>query len=145
MQTSTPLPPNNVFTSWKEIASYLNKGVRTVQRWEAEFGLPVKRPRERSRGIVHASREELDRWLNSSWARRAIRATDKNREVNEKHHQLRAKNLQLLNELHGSLQRLASECKSLKQQVETSRRLREVADPPSSSKKQRSARASSHN
>jgi hypothetical protein len=29
--------------SWKEIASYLGRGVRTVQRWECEEGLPVHR------------------------------------------------------------------------------------------------------
>jgi hypothetical protein len=27
--------------SWKEIAAYLKRGARTVQRWEAEEGLPV--------------------------------------------------------------------------------------------------------
>ena len=29
--------------SWKEIASYLGRGIRTVQRWEREEGLPVHR------------------------------------------------------------------------------------------------------
>src|SRR4051812_44515354 len=32
-----------VLQSWKEIAHYVNRGVRTVQRWEALFGLPVHR------------------------------------------------------------------------------------------------------
>jgi hypothetical protein len=32
-------------TTWKEVAAYLGKGVRTVQRWEAELGLPVRRPK----------------------------------------------------------------------------------------------------
>jgi hypothetical protein len=26
---------------WKEIAAYVGKGVRTVQRWEKAHGLPV--------------------------------------------------------------------------------------------------------
>lgn len=34
-----------VFTSWKEIARYMGKGVRTVQRWEQDFGLPVRKGR----------------------------------------------------------------------------------------------------
>ncbi len=52
-----------VLGSWKEIAAYLGKGVRTVQRWEQQFGLPVRRPNGRSEGIVYATREELDRWI----------------------------------------------------------------------------------
>jgi hypothetical protein len=50
-----------VLTSWKEIACYLGKGVRTVQRWEAELGLPVRRPRN-DRHIVLAFPAELDAW-----------------------------------------------------------------------------------
>jgi hypothetical protein len=51
-------------TSWKEIARYLNKGVRTVQRWERELGLPVRRPTRRSKGVVFALAEEIDQWLD---------------------------------------------------------------------------------
>lgn len=60
-----------VFTSWKEIASYLGKGVRTVQRWEAQFGLPVQRPNAHTKGIVRATREELDRWIATRWSQRS--------------------------------------------------------------------------
>lgn len=70
-----PRPANAdaaVLSSWKEIACYLGKGVRTVQRWEAEFGLPVRRPGP-DRHLVHASREELDAWL-AHWTRRIERA-----------------------------------------------------------------------
>ena len=28
---------------WKEIAVFLGKGVRTVQRWERDHGLPIHR------------------------------------------------------------------------------------------------------
>ena len=52
-----------VLHSWKEIAAYLNRGVRTVQRWESELGLPVHRPRGKNRSAVLAFREELDDWL----------------------------------------------------------------------------------
>ena len=33
-----------VLSSWKDIAKYMGKGVRTVQRWERHLGLPVRRP-----------------------------------------------------------------------------------------------------
>jgi len=49
--------------SWKEIAAYLNRDVRTVQRWERQFGLPVYRNPDQKRSAVHALRHELDVWL----------------------------------------------------------------------------------
>jgi serine/threonine-protein kinase len=47
--------------SWKEIAGYLKRGVRTAQRWELVAGLPVRRVAS-ERGVVYAFRSELDRW-----------------------------------------------------------------------------------
>ena len=67
--------PPELFTSWKEIASYLGKGVRTVQRWEQQFGLPVRRPNEKIKGIVHATRQELDQWLDMQWSQRPVGLT----------------------------------------------------------------------
>ena len=29
-----------IFSGWKDIANYLGKGVRTIQRYERELGLP---------------------------------------------------------------------------------------------------------
>jgi hypothetical protein len=52
-----------VLTSWKEIAAYLGKGVRTVQRWEGELQLPVRRPYGVEKHVVIALPEELDRWV----------------------------------------------------------------------------------
>jgi hypothetical protein len=51
-----------VLGSWKEIASHLGKGVRTVQRWERHCGLPVHRPSGSSKGVVLAFPAELDQW-----------------------------------------------------------------------------------
>ena len=51
-------------SSWKEIAQYFGRGVRTVQRWEAMLGLPVRRPHGRSRSAVMAITDELDEWLS---------------------------------------------------------------------------------
>ncbi len=59
-----PEAPRNasLLNSWKEIAKYLDRGIRTVQRWETELALPVHRPHGKSRGPVLAFRDELDRW-----------------------------------------------------------------------------------
>jgi hypothetical protein len=54
---------SEVLNSWKEVALYLGRGVRTVQRWEQELGLPVRRPRGRARSAVLALKAELDTWL----------------------------------------------------------------------------------
>jgi tetratricopeptide (TPR) repeat protein len=47
--------------SWKEIAGYLRRGVRTAQRWERDAGLPVRRVGGDHRA-VYAFRSELDGW-----------------------------------------------------------------------------------
>jgi predicted DNA-binding transcriptional regulator AlpA len=52
-------------TSWKEIAEYLGKGVRTVQRWERELELPVRRPIGRDSRVVAALPAELDEWMRT--------------------------------------------------------------------------------
>jgi hypothetical protein len=52
------------FTSWKEIANYLNVSVRTAQHWEAKQGLPVRRL-PGGRGRVLAIAAELDAWKQS--------------------------------------------------------------------------------
>jgi len=33
-----------ILSGWKEIACHLGRGVRTVQRYERELGLPIRRP-----------------------------------------------------------------------------------------------------
>jgi eukaryotic-like serine/threonine-protein kinase len=48
--------------SWKEIASYLRRDVRTVQRWERREGLPVHRLPHDRLGSVYAFKSELDAW-----------------------------------------------------------------------------------
>lgn len=55
--------PADVLNSWKEIAAYLRRGVRTVQRWERDLNLPVRRPRNRRRSAVIALRSDIDSWL----------------------------------------------------------------------------------
>lgn len=59
---------------WKEIAAYLDRGVRTVQRWEKEFGLPVRRLGPGRGETVFAFRHEMDAWQTTPMAARARRA-----------------------------------------------------------------------
>jgi len=54
-----------ILNSWKEIAGYLGRGVRTVQRWEAQLGLPIHRPAGKDHSAVLAFSSELDQWLDS--------------------------------------------------------------------------------
>lgn len=51
-----------ILTGWKEIATHLRYGMRTVQRWERN-GLPVKRVNHSPRSPVVADAEELDAWI----------------------------------------------------------------------------------
>ena len=56
---------DKVLHCWKEIATYLSAGVRTVQRWESEFSLPVRRPRGTKRSAVLAFSSEIDEWIRN--------------------------------------------------------------------------------
>lgn len=57
---------SEILTSWKEIAAHFGKGVRTVQRWEKDLGLPVRRPQHSTHSsIIVTTRQELDAWFNS--------------------------------------------------------------------------------
>ncbi len=63
---TTSSPNTLVLNSWKEIAQHVGRGVRTVQRWERDLGMPVRRPRAKSRSAVIAMAEEIDAWLRSA-------------------------------------------------------------------------------
>jgi hypothetical protein len=56
-----------LLNSWKEIATYLGRGVRTAQRWE-KYGLPVRRLAPGPRASVIADAREIDRWIRSAKA-----------------------------------------------------------------------------
>src|SRR5262245_27834365 len=57
--------PADRLDSWKEIAAYLRRDVRTVQRWEKKEGLPVHRHQHEKLGSVYAFRGELTQWFNT--------------------------------------------------------------------------------
>lgn len=62
--------------SWKEIACYLGVGVRTVQRYEGQYGLPVHRPAAKPRSSVAAFADELDAWMRRTSMRRQHEVPD---------------------------------------------------------------------
>jgi len=49
--------------SWKEIAAYVKRDVRTLQRWEKTAGLPVRRMQKPGLRAVYAYTADLDQWL----------------------------------------------------------------------------------
>jgi hypothetical protein len=121
----------NVLGSWKEIAAYLGKGVRTVQRWEDDLGLPVRRPNGATKGVVYASPDELDRWLDLQWARRttSIKADGPLKEFYsaiKASRELRHANQQLVDELLRNLQALRDQCAALVQASGQTRETRKL-------------------
>ncbi|HSP92262.1 MAG TPA: hypothetical protein VLN08_15205, partial [Vicinamibacterales bacterium] len=70
MSTSTDAPEapgrSSQLNGWKEIAAYLGRSVRTVQRWEKDFGLPVRRFGASKPESVFALLHEIDAWLLTS-------------------------------------------------------------------------------
>jgi tetratricopeptide (TPR) repeat protein len=61
------LVTDNLLEGWKAIADHLRKTERTVQRWEKNKGLPVRRLRgegAEEQGRVYAYKSELDAWWN---------------------------------------------------------------------------------
>lgn len=49
--------------SWKEIAAYLNRDLRTLQRWEKTANLPIRRLNKPGMRAVFAYTGDLDEWL----------------------------------------------------------------------------------
>lgn len=69
MPASSNFQPSNGFwigrdrlDSWKEIAAYLRREVRTVQLWEKREGLPVHRHFHKRLASVFALRSEVENW-----------------------------------------------------------------------------------
>jgi hypothetical protein len=65
-----PPPPENTTSkrkllhSWKDISNYAGLGIRTLQRYELQFGFPVHRPAGKSRSSVLAFSDEVDAWFD---------------------------------------------------------------------------------
>ena len=68
---------SSVLSSWKDIAKYLGKGVRTVQRWERHLGLPVRRPVGASqKSAVVLYRCDVDAWLATRFSARTLQKNE---------------------------------------------------------------------
>jgi len=67
MTPESALPAGERLESWKEIAAYLKRDPRTVQRWEKHEGLPVHRDGNGRLANVCALKPELDAWWNKRY------------------------------------------------------------------------------
>lgn len=134
--------PPKFLSGWKDIANYLGKGVRTVQRYETELGLPVRRPAGKPRGSVVATRPELDAWVSASPIREEFRlsrpALDQDpgaaaiKKRIEEMRRLSSEMLALRSELRGSVSVLRVSIQSLRGELSHSRATHEQrrdADP----------------
>jgi hypothetical protein len=118
---------STVLLSWKDIARYLGKGVRTVQRWERHLGLPVRRPTGASqKSAVLLYRGEVDAWLATRFSARPInkhgmaegpQPSDSARSALKERirtaRELRAANQALTEEIYESIRLLAEQCELL--------------------------------
>jgi hypothetical protein len=58
------MPDNDRLDSWKEIADYVNRKIKSCYRWEKNFGLPIHRINKKSsRSKVFAYKSEIDQWF----------------------------------------------------------------------------------
>lgn len=121
-------------SSWKEIANYLGKGVRTVQRYEVQFGLPIRRPAARSRASVVATRAEIDAWVAACPIRSEFRlarggvastsssARESVHQAIREMHQLREQTADLRAEIRDALHLLMASLDTLRNEVSSQRR-----------------------
>jgi hypothetical protein len=54
-----------ILSGWKDIAKYLRRGIRTVQRWEREYDFPVRRTHVGPKSTVLAVPAEIDAWVRA--------------------------------------------------------------------------------
>jgi hypothetical protein len=142
MQTTSETVHADVLTCWKDIASYMGKGVRTVQRWERNHALPVLRPlgTNHKKSAVMARSHDLDEWLREHWSERrsenlptatplyadSVPVLNLNMQIRTSH-RLRMENHALMNEISTVLHALVQNCNDLMKQPKYAPRL---GDPP---------------
>src|SRR5882724_2580452 len=91
---------------WKQIAAYLKRDVRTVQRWERTEQFPVCRQMHRKLGSVLAFKDELDRWMDQRCSLQSKKASTTSLHAYELYlkgrqlfHQFRRKNFERAREM----------------------------------------------
>ena len=120
---------STVLSSWKDIARYLGKGVRTVQRWERHLGLPVRRPIGASqKSAVVLYRGDVDAWLATRFSARTLQkdgeegsqssrsARSTLKEGIQKARELRTTNQKLTEQIIASIRLLNERCDLLSTQ-----------------------------
>jgi hypothetical protein len=65
MDDSAPTPGSSPLNGWKDIATYVGRSVRSVQRYERELGLPIHRLKTANGQTVYAFAHEIDAWRRS--------------------------------------------------------------------------------
>lgn len=117
-----------ILSGWKDIAQYMRKGVRTVQRYERELALPIRRPCGGSKGGVIATRVEIDAWVKTCALQKefefsrptkkdAMMATDQLRQQLQEMRRLRQEAAQLLSEVAESRKAMHTMIDSLQQSL----------------------------
>jgi hypothetical protein len=117
---------STVLSSWKDIAKYLGKGVRTVQRWERQLGLPVRRPNGASqKSAVVLYRGDVDAWVATRFSARTLEKNEAQttrssrsarttlREGIRTARELRTANLALTEQITHSIRMLTERCELL--------------------------------
>jgi len=66
----------DILNSWKEISYYLDRNVRTCQRWKIELKLPVHRIDKNSQhSKVFSYKSEIDQWLKEKAGSKEVKKT----------------------------------------------------------------------
>lgn len=55
-----------ILSSWKEIAAYVGRSERTIQRWEIHYAFPIHRPSGRMGTSIIAMTSEIDEWIRNA-------------------------------------------------------------------------------
>lgn len=55
-----------ILNTWKEVAQYVGRSTRTIQRWEKELGFPIHRPGGKEGSGVLAIPSEIDQWARET-------------------------------------------------------------------------------
>jgi hypothetical protein len=56
---------DDLFLTWRKVSEYAGRGIRTLQRWERDYGFPIHRPDPKNRSSVVASKREIDAWFRN--------------------------------------------------------------------------------
>ena len=123
---STTQAKPGLLNSWKEIAAYLGRGVRTVQRWE-KIGLPVCRVGVGTRSPVLAYTQEIDFWIQTAQGRGLshpqaggnLPVTNSLRDAIQQARLLRIQNAILRKGQHETLQQLIATLLAMKESCAT--------------------------